>query len=674
MFIREIGLYNFGVYVGPETIIPCTSHQGGQPITLIGGVNGAGKTTILEAVLLALYGKNSPALRESGQTYQNYIERYMRNDTRKEAWVELLLEVPIERQKVNLRIRRQWQRKKSHWQEELRITRNDVPDLYLAKNWVYYVEDLIPSGLAGLFFFDGEKIINMAKEETDEAMKKAIYSVFGVDIVDRLVLDMGRLIKRHEKNLYPAKIENEIYHLEYSGQELLDQLNVVRQDLAGIDARLERLFDQARQKEEQILRSGGSWQEERQKLVERKDFLKEKMADTRSKMIALAGGALPMALITPLLINLKDQMRHDQASKIASQALPLLDEQGTQIIDMLLDGGAENDLVKRIQVELARRKRELSDLANRISPLYMGELVLNQIEQLIDQGRLCELTNKAATLINQYQEIENELEQVERHLLVEVDPAELEREMQEYRDIQNDITSLSVKRQVLSNRLTELNNKFTEIERKHQTLLRQHLSTAEKQQDSTRIIEYAMRTKDTMNLFREKLIKRKAERLSANIQEAFQYLAHKKSLVDKVVVDPLNLNIRLYDKNGVEVSKQRLAAGEKQILAISLLWGLARSSGRMLPVIIDTPLGRLDASHRQAFVTRYLPAASHQVIVLSTDTEINGELYELLHQHVGQEYYLEYSDQRGSTIIRQGYFQSRDNMEEDYDNQTNQVI
>lgn len=673
MFIREISLYNFGVYAGPETIRPCSLLEGEKPVTLIGGINGAGKTTILEAVLLALYGKNSPAIREVGLSYQTYIESYLNSAMRNVGWVEILLEVPIDRQKVNLRLRRQWQRKKNNWQEDLRVMRNDVPDLYLAKNWAYYVEDLIPSGVAGLFFFDGEKIIGMAEEDTDDSMKKAIYTVFGVDIVDRLVMDMRRVVKRHENNLFPEEIEKEIYHLESNGQELLAQIKVLKQDLAFIDARLERLLNQARQKEAQIIKSGGNWQEERQNLTISRDQLKERIAETRAEMITLAGGALPLALVTPLLINLKEQMRKDQKSKIASQALPLLDEQGNLILKLLMDGGAEDKLIQKVKMELEQKKKEISDLADSISPLYMSDFVLNQLEQLTG-GILNDLQAKAVSLINSYNNLEKELEQIERHLLVEVDPSVLEKEMQEYKEIQKDITELSINRQVLSNRLTELNNDFNNIERKHQKLLREHLSKAEKEQESARIIEYALRTQETMQVFRNKLIERKAEQLSANMQEAFQYLAHKKSLVYKVEIDPYSLNIRLYDRNGLKLNKHRLAAGEKQMLAISLLWGLAKTSGRMLPIIIDTPLGRLDSSHRQNFVTRYLPAASHQVIVLSTDTEINGELYQLLHKHVGKEYYLDYSDQSRSTLIREGYFQSATNVEVDYDSQTNQIV
>ena len=397
------------------------------------------------------------------------------------------------------------------------------------------------------------------------------------------------------------------------------------------------------------------------------------MAESRAEMIALAGRSLPLTIFKPLLMNLEKQMRYDQASKIAAQALPIVNQQGQQILKLLLEGGAENRLVTQVQDTIDQWENELNDLAARISPIYISELVLNQVEQL-NAGKLDDLQCKAASLISSYRSMENELEQVERHLLVEVDHSSLEKEMRDYKELQQAITALSVDRQVLSERLTELNKNFGEIERKHQALLHKYLARAEEKEESARIIDYALRTKETMAIFRKKLIERKTKRLSISMQEAFQYLAHKKSLVDKVEIDPHSLNIKLYDKNGLEVSKQRLAAGEKQMLAISLLWGLTHSSGRMLPVIIDTPMGRLDSSHRQNFVSRYLPGASHQVIVLSTDTEINGELYKLLHEYVGQEYWLDYSDQSQSTIIRKGYLQSGDRMEGDYDSQANQAV
>ena len=93
-------------------------------------------------------------------------------------------------------------------------------------------------------------------------------------------------------------------------------------------------------------------------------------------------------------------------------------------------------------------------------------------------------------------------------------------------------------------------------------------------------------------------------------------------------------------------------------MAVSLLWGLIRASGRSLPIIIDTPLGRLDSKHRENLVERYFPNVSHQVLLLSTDEEIDETYYPKLKRHIGRSYTMEYNEDMLSTRISPGYLWS----------------
>ena len=110
------------------------------------------------------------------------------------------------------------------------------------------------------------------------------------------------------------------------------------------------------------------------------------------------------------------------------------------------------------------------------------------------------------------------------------------------------------------------------------------------------------------------------------------------------------------DKNGENVPKEKLSAGEKQLMVISILWALAKCSKKKLPVIIDTPLSRLDSAHRTSLITTYFPNASDQTIILSTDTEIDDRYYKLMKEDVGDEFYLNYNESTKSTSIERGYF------------------
>ena len=148
----------------------------------------------------------------------------------------------------------------------------------------------------------------------------------------------------------------------------------------------------------------------------------------------------------------------------------------------------------------------------------------------------------------------------------------------------------------------------------------------------------------------------KIDRLSALITESFRYLLRKQTLVERILIDPATFAVTLYDDAGQALPRQRLSEGEKQIFAIAMLWGLARASARPLPAVIDTPMARLDAVHRQHLVERYFPHASHQVVILSTDTEVDRQYYQMLQPAIARAYHLKYDEARKVTVGEEGCF------------------
>ncbi|RBL87824.1 DNA sulfur modification protein DndD, partial [Streptomyces cavourensis] len=91
-------------------------------------------------------------------------------------------------------------------------------------------------------------------------------------------------------------------------------------------------------------------------------------------------------------------------------------------------------------------------------------------------------------------------------------------------------------------------------------------------------------------------------------------------------------------------------------LAVSLLWGLAKVAGNRLPTVIDTPLGRLDSRHREHLVDRYFPNAGRQVLLLSTDEEIDENLLNRLRPSIAQSYVLAHDDTTFTTRVGKGYW------------------
>lgn len=166
----------------------------------------------------------------------------------------------------------------------------------------------------------------------------------------------------------------------------------------------------------------------------------------------------------------------------------------------------------------------------------------------------------------------------------------------------------------------------------------------------------ARKVQDALGRYEKELQNRKLEELERRTTEMYSRLARKSDFVGQVKIDPQTFDVTIHDPRGRIREKRSLSAGEKQIYAISLLWGLARTSNVELPIIIDTPFARLDSAHRTRIAEHYFPHASEQVIVLSTDEEIDHRYIELLKPYIGRTYIVEHDDKERRSFVKDGYF------------------
>ena len=133
-------------------------------------------------------------------------------------------------------------------------------------------------------------------------------------------------------------------------------------------------------------------------------------------------------------------------------------------------------------------------------------------------------------------------------------------------------------------------------------------------------------------------------------------LLHKKDFIEKVSINKETFEVSLYKGNDDEITKDMLSKGELQMYATSVVWGLAKTSGRPLPFMIDTPLARLDDEHRESLVEKFYPYASHQLIIFSTNSEINKEFYPKLEPHIERSFVLQYDSEKGKSVKHDNYF------------------
>jgi DNA sulfur modification protein DndD len=204
--------------------------------------------------------------------------------------------------------------------------------------------------------------------------------------------------------------------------------------------------------------------------------------------------------------------------------------------------------------------------------------------------------------------------------------------------------------------LDRLGRESADVDRRLEKL-RGSLQETQKREDRVAVVR---RSQAALKEYLISVTALKLEQLEREVTHCFATLSRKSDHVHQIRINPETFEISLIDKAGQPVPKERLSAGEKQVFAIALLWALGRTSGRPLPVIIDTPLARLDTDHRKLLIERYLPSASHQVLVLSTDTEVDEQLFEALKPSISHAYHLGYDQSERYTTATAGYFWTKD--------------
>jgi DNA sulfur modification protein DndD len=212
-------------------------------------------------------------------------------------------------------------------------------------------------------------------------------------------------------------------------------------------------------------------------------------------------------------------------------------------------------------------------------------------------------------------------------------------------------------------RLEFLNSELKEIEieqEKIQKIIRAKLDeiSAEltKKHLDDRILNHAKRSRNTLETFKVKLLDTHLSRVSEEISNCFRLLHRKNKFLLKFEIDSSDYSLKIIKPDNSTITAKSLSAGERQLLAVSILWALAKCSGKKLPTVIDTPLGRLDGPHREKVVNNYFPKASDQVLIFSTDSEITNDHYHNLKKYISAEYSINYDEDTESSLITSGYF------------------
>jgi DNA sulfur modification protein DndD len=658
MYFTKIELHNFGIYKGHHEM-NLSNQVGNRNVTLIGGLNGRGKTTFLDAILLALYGKQAlKYIQENARSYERLLAEHInKHATDDLTYVAVALCLD---DGTTLRVCRSWKLKGKKIDESISVEKNGIIDKYLGESWSYYIEEILPFGIARFFFFDNEKITQLADDASFEQIKTSIKSAIGVTTIEKAITHIDEVIRRKKDALQTfekSEINQDYQDVEVQLKEINTKIEEARRSAEILKSNCESIAITIETKEKEFWASGGDLTLSRDAIKQEKEKIRARVQEIRDEiMLWVSDPATPLFMCRELVMQAYDTERTEQRKAALKLSDPIIGQIQEHILDRFNQSNFDARTLEIITDIVKQEIKKFTSSDEAAEHISMSPTTMFLFERLIGSV-FRELDVKIKTIISFVDSQENELMSLDAHL-GESDEKTMAMKLYEalkdyerkkaladdqYQKQQSLIESLERQKDILHSKRLQLIKAIAEKENTND--------------DNARIIRYSALSIEVLKNFKIRLQREKIDKLSVTATECFQTLVEKDSLVSKINIDTDSLDVTILDPDGNELLKNQLSAGEQQMFAISIVWALAKTSGYKAPVVIDTPMARLDSSHRANFVTRYLPAASSQVLVLSTDEEIYGRYLDMIRENVIDYFTLHYREDEQCTSIINGYFE-----------------
>ena len=660
MWLSRIELINFKSY--RQQVLQFPQPADGKNLMLIGGINGYGKTTLLEALYVGLYGEGAithKALDSAGlkaKSYGHFLETAFHRLAPGSGHDRMEVQVEFSREDSSaLRVTRKW-----FFNGKGKYDNQKVIVETRAKTgaWMHRAEGLLPElleshatppWLASFFFFDGEKIASLADEDRTGWIQSGLENLLGVRLVKELRAQLTTYIDkklREAGGVDEQRVEQMKTKLEQEKSTetvLRDSLDSLRQKLNDAKSERDRLSDQL------TGLAQGSDARTVAEVAQNRSRAEAQVEQSRKKLRDLLAGPLPLQLIRPelhqLLTNtLSDEQCLSEWEQSKTRMQPNWEKfQTTFFGSPWIEGlchipGARESLNKTLSE--AWESLHYPRPENCADTIWHGYLQANERRKL-DDMRTRSLTSAA------------ELRQtLEAHSSAKSEHWRLRQELIRLEGVGGDgkaqqIESLKQQLQIAQTQSEEFGRDVGAKENEHKALLseiknqeaayereRKKLVEGHPERQAAREAEKVVGMIDSLlpHLFELKL-----QALSESVTRIFRSLHHKDQVARIAIAKDGSATLYSHDNTPINLPK---SSGESQLFVLALVGALAEVTGYRVPMIIDTPLARLSETHCNNLLRYWTSDPDRQVILLVQDKEIGAQEYALLAPSVSKTYLL----------------------------------
>lgn len=666
MWIDKIELTNFKAYQHQRFIFP--KPVKGRNLILIGGMNGFGKTTLLEALYLCLYGEDATHNLSRAGLQSNAYAKFLQSALHGKA-----LAIKRDQMRVSVRlmvlndygfeITRTWffDPKGELQEQEVRLDeiRDGVNSPLDAEDILASVleEHVVPANLAPFFFFDGEEVKKLADQDRTGWIKRGMENLMGVVLVKKLRERLGQY-QNHRRtghhNVDKTKLDAMFAALsdKISERERIeDDLIAYSEEIARTQVRRDDV-----QREWIALGAGGGDIKSVEDIVREEGEKKRSLDECEKQLESLLADRLPFHLVSAdLMESLKTRISEEKVRLDWELQKQGLEPQKNKFIAAFFNTKSMIVLEEQEKSVLASCIAEAWETLYWPQPAGCAAVVLHDYIEPRQRQRLAESfvtiqigANQIRELVATKKEIRSRLKELEmRRIKLEGahDDGVLEKLQRDLTNIQSELEQLNKKMGDLERQATSLDAVISqdravyERENAHYIQAEPAKSVANKAQKIIHLIDELL----------PRLFELKTQELSQAVSRCYKQLAHKQQ-VSNIFIQADGV-CRFTTENGREVRFDR-SAGENQLFATALFAGLAQVSGYHIPLVVDTPLARLDSKHRDNLLRYWYSDPDRQVILLSQDKEVDEVLLHSIHPYLAKTYLLE------STLIGDGVYRT----------------
>ena len=639
MIIRKIKLRNIKSYYG-EHILDLPRPTPGKQLHLLGARNGSGKTTLFESINACLFAsKANPILKA------NHLSRSVNAQ-------EMEVEIEFEHEGQLHRLSRIWGRNpgrpetsansvtlKSFLQNlgDNKDSSRDEDEITL------FINNLIPHQISHFFLFDGEQI----QEYTDAAadsVRDALERLLGLHHYTQLLEDLNGRVESELKSARDSLNIREDLNKRLDARDSVEarlKTNARNISLAKKAAREVSRELEALERRESSIDSvfDEQFQARRRELEERRDTQKGDIEIKESELKNLISNELIVSLFWPQIQQAHKELTDSQPSSNSPAYL-----EPEELIRFLWE--------QRQEIVSALREESPASLQNILMPSTIEESLYSEgignLARLVEgsSGRLWSTLDRINGLNTELNRTLHELNAQPSPDSIDMDVRALHQEMQDNRMI------LTRHERTLAN----LNNDEKQLKQDFERVNDDIRKLGEQDSKFQRLdaqLSLCIKIQEVLKRFISDYRSTRIKELEEVFNKKFRELTNTPETLGRVEIDRDTFDINVALRSETNLAASEGSAGQKEVLAFSLIASVVELSNKQLPIIIDTPLARLDVVHRDNILTKFFPYVGEQVIVLATDAEVGFEQHTKLNPYLASEHHLTRDADR--TSIKEGY-------------------